>query len=166
MGVMPTDAPLRMYGQVTTQPRLSWWWADERLTAAELYWVDVAGSGSRPHPRPVWGVWADEALHLSIGTPAIRRVARPGTGVTVHLDDALDVVILEGEVAGDTDAPDVIARYDAKYDWDYDLAQYGPLMTIAPVRVLAWRAAGPAGRDGFQQTGRWTWPEGSTPSAH
>jgi hypothetical protein len=154
---MPSNAPLRMYGNVSSGSQLAWSWVDARLTDAEIYWVDVAGSGARPHPRPVWGVWRDEAVHLSIGTPAIRRAAEPGVGATVHLDSGIDVVIVEGEVVGDTEAADVIAAYDSKYDWKYDLAQYGPLTTIRPTSVLAWRAAGPAGRDGFQHTGRWTW---------
>ena len=54
----------------------------------------------------------------------------------------------------------MIAAYDKKYDWTYDLEQYGPFTTIDPSNVLAWRAAGPAGRDGFAHTGRWTWGEG------
>jgi len=154
---MRSNAPLRMYGQVNSNPQLAWSWVDTRLTEAELYWVDVAGSGRRPHPRPVWGVWNDELLHLSVGTPAIRRAADPGTGATVHLGDGIDVVIVEGDVVGPTESADVIAAYNSKYEWDYDLAQYGPLTTIRPTTVLAWRAAGPAGRDGFQHTGRWTW---------
>jgi hypothetical protein len=76
---------------------------------------------------------------------------------SVHLPDGLDVVIVEGEIAGPTSRADVIAAYDTKYDWTYDLDQYGPFTTIDPSNVLAWRAAGPAGRDGFAHTGRWSY---------
>ena len=155
-----TYEPLRMYGALSTSDPLEWSWVEDQLGRAELYWVDVTASAARPHPRPVWGVWSSERMHLSIGTPSIRRAAEPGAGATVHLESGLDVVIVEGEVVGTNDAADVIAAYDAKYDWHYDLAQYGPLTTVAPRDVLAWRAGGPGGRDGFRKTGRWTW--GST----
>ena len=152
-----TYEPLRMFGAPSSNSRLAWSWVEQRLTAAETYWVDVAGSGPRPHARPVWGVWRDDQLHLSIGTPAIRRAATPGAGATVHLPDGIDVVIVEGEIAGPTRSAEVIAAYDKKYDWSYDLEQYGPFTTIDPNNVLAWRAAGPAGRDGFAHTGRWSY---------
>ena len=152
-----TYEPLRMFGAPSTNSQLAWSWVAQQLTAAETYWVDVAGSGPRPHARPVWGVWLDEQLHLSIGTPALRRAATAGAPATVHLPDGLDVVIVEGEVAGPTSSADVIAAYDAKYDWSYDLEQFGPLTSIEPSNVLAWRTAGPAGRDGFAHTGRWSW---------
>ena len=154
-----TYEPLRMFGAPSANSQLAWSWVEQQLTDAETYWVDVAGAGPLPHARPVWGVWLDEQLHLSIGTPAIRRAAKPGAGATVHLPDGLDVVIVEGEIAGPTSGAEVIAAYDKKYDWTYDLEQYGPFTTIDPSNVLAWRAAGPAGRDGFAHTGRWTWSD-------
>ncbi len=153
----PTYQPLRMFGAASTNSALEWAWVEQQLTRAETYWVDVAGSAARPHARPVWGVWLDQRLHLSIGTPAIRRAATPRAAATVHLPDGLDVVIVEGTVAGPTTAATAVAAYDDKYDWKYDLEQYGPFTTIVPSDVLAWRAAGPAGRDGFAETGRWTW---------
>ncbi|HTH06990.1 MAG TPA: hypothetical protein VL916_14020, partial [Ilumatobacteraceae bacterium] len=75
------------------------------------------------------------------------------------LPDGLDVVIVEGAITGPTSDAAVVAAYDDKYDWKYDLAQYGPFTAVTPTDVLAWRAAGPAGRDGFAETGRWTWPD-------
>ncbi|MFV0259288.1 MAG: hypothetical protein ACK5PP_12670 [Acidimicrobiales bacterium] len=35
---------------------------------------------------------------------------------------------------------------------------FGPLTLVEPVKVIAWRMDGWAGRDGFQATGRWTFP--------
>ena len=152
-----TYRPLRMFGAESADNALEWDWVARRLTEAETYWVDVAGSGPRPHARPVWGVWLDDRLHLSIGTPAIRGAATPGVPASVHLPDGLDVVIVEGTIAGATRDAAVVTAYDDKYDWKYDLEQYGPFTTISASDVLAWRAGGPAGRDGFTATGRWTW---------
>jgi hypothetical protein len=49
----------------------------------------------------------------------------------------------------------VVAEYDRKYDWSYDPDTYGRLTVVVPETVLAWRAAGWAGRESFQQTGKW-----------
>jgi hypothetical protein len=65
------------------------------------------------------------------------------------------VVIVEGNVVGSTSDSELIAAYDSKYTWEYDSEQYGPLTTIVPTQIHAWRSAGWAGRDGFQETGRW-----------
>ena len=143
-----------MFGATTDQPRLEWSWAEERLAAADMYWVVPVG-GRPPRPRPVWGVWVDERLHLSIGSPGVKRLLDADPAVTVHLDSSLDVVIIEGSVTGPTSDRALVAAYDEKYEWHYDLDQYGPLTTVQPHSVLAWRAVGPAGRDGFERVGRW-----------
>jgi hypothetical protein len=150
---MPVTEALRMFGQVSDQPPVAWAWVESQLEAAETYWV-IAPTSTHPHPRPVWGVWLGDAVHLSLGSPLLRAATVPGAPVTVHLDSGLDVVIVEGSARGPTSDREVIAAYDAKYSWTYDLEQYGPFTTVEPSTVLAWRAAGPAGRDGFSQVGR------------
>jgi hypothetical protein len=104
----------------------------------------------------VWGIWTDEVLHLSIGSPKL-MAAQTGSPIAVHLDSGTDVVIVEGSVESKTVDPDLIAAYDAKYTWNYDVSTFGPLTSIRPHVVLAWRSAGWAGRDGFTATGRWRW---------
>lgn len=151
---MLRPAPIRFYGGPSDKPGLDWAWVDEQLRAAGTYWV-VARTSGHPHPRPVWGVWQDERLCLSIGTPATRRALEHDPLVTVHLDSGTDVVIVEGRSGGLTSEPDVIAAYDDKYDWSYDVGSYGPLTVVEPTAILAWRTSGPAGRDSFQETGRW-----------
>ena len=147
-------APIRLYGSPSDTPALDWAWVDGQLASAGTYWV-VARTPGHPHPRPVWGVWRRERLYLSIGTPATRRALERDPVVTVHLDSGTHVVIVEGRVASRVSAPDVIAAYDEKYDWRYDVDAYGPLSLVEPTVILAWRTAGRAGRDSFQQTGRW-----------
>jgi hypothetical protein len=144
-----------MYGGPTAAEALPWDWVDDRLRSAGTLWVVAAGAGP-PHPRPVWGVWDGAATHLSLGSPVLRRELRPGTPAAVHLDSGTDVVVVEGTAAGTTSDAALIASYDAKYDWHYDLDRYGPFTTIVAAKVLAWRAAGPAGRDGFVGVGCWT----------
>ena len=145
-----------MYGSVSDQPSLEWSWVQAQLDTAGTYWV--VARAAHPHPRPVWGVWDQRVLFLSIGSPTIARQLESDPTITVHLDSGTDVVIIEGRVSGSTVEPSVIERYNAKYDWDYDVAEYGPLTSISPATVMAWRSADWAGRGGFQSTGRWTLP--------
>jgi len=147
-------APLRLYGQPSELPSPDWERVDDQLSSAGTYWV-VTPTQTHPHPRPVWGIWREDALHLSVGSPMLAQAMRPTTAVTVHLDSATDVVIVEGIVAGPSTDLELMAVYDSKYTWEYDTDQYGPLTTIVPTQILAWRSAGWAGRDGFQETGRW-----------
>jgi hypothetical protein len=158
----PSARTLRLYDQPSDHQPLEWAWVDDQLRAAGTYWVVPAAqpTGARrpPHPRPVWGVWNDLRLALSIGSPVVRRLVEPGAPVTVHLDSGTEVVIVEGLAAGTSDDPDTIAAYDAKYDWSYDVADYGPLTIVTPTDIVAWRTAGWAGRESFQHTGRWTFP--------
>jgi len=153
----PQERPLHLYGAASTRPALPWSWVEEQLTAAGTYWAVAAGPG-RPHPRPVWGVWHERRLHLSIGSPALRRALDEPRAVTVHLDSGTDVVLVEGTTRpvgpGGTAQP-LIDAYNAKYDWDYRVAEYGDLLAVDPGKVLAWRSAGWAGRDGFSATGCW-----------
>ena len=150
----PERTPLRLYTAVDEHPALAWSWVEQQLRDAGTYWV-VSNGPAHPSARPVWGIWHDAALHLSIGSPTVgaglaarsarqraprqrhRRRDRRGCRDHRGRDSAL------------------LAAYDAKYDWHYDADTYGPFTRISPGVVKAWRAAGVAGRDSFQETGRW-----------
>jgi hypothetical protein len=150
----PVAEELVMYGSPAEVRGLEWRWVDEQLTGADAYWT-VTSSSTHPHPRPVWGVWLGNVLYLSIGSPRLHADTRHDEPVTVHLGSVTDVVIVEGGITGASSDGGVLDAYNAKYDWDYTIGEYGPLTTVAPVKVMAWRSAGRAGREGFQQTGRW-----------
>ncbi|MGI9602636.1 MAG: hypothetical protein ACR2QE_12175 [Acidimicrobiales bacterium] len=150
----PVRETLRMYHQPSDAAALDWPWVEDQLTTAGTYWV-VGVGGTHPHPRPVWGIWEARRLHLSIGSPVVSRLVEQDPAVTVHLDSGTDVVIVEGRVTGSADEADLVERYDTKYTWTYTVDEYGPLTTVEPSLVLAWRSDGWAGRDGFRQTGRW-----------
>ena len=149
----PTTETLTMYGAPSTSEPLEWIWVERQLERAGAYWIVPAGDP--PHPRPVWGVWAGDRLHLSVGSPEIARRLQDRADVVVHLGSSTDVVIVDGIVTGWTTDADLVAAYDTKYDWSYTVDEYGPLTTIAPTRIVAWHSAGWAGREGFRATGRW-----------
>lgn len=150
----PVNEELVMYGSPAEARGLEWRWVAEQLVVAGAYWT-VTPSSVHPHPRPVWGVWLDDVLYLSIGSPRLSADARDDAAITVHLGSVTDVVIVEGFARGQNSDAHVLAAYNAKYEWDYTIAEYGPFTTVVPGKVMAWRSAGWAGREGFQQTGRW-----------
>jgi hypothetical protein len=126
----------------------------------------LARTGSSRAPRAIptpdrcGGVWSQQQLHLSIGSPTLLRATREEPAVTIHLESGTDVVIVEGLVtpaAPTTQA--VIQAYDQKYDWGYEVSQLGELTHVEPRKVLAWRTAGWAGRDSFQTTGCWVFDD-------
>jgi hypothetical protein len=152
----PRGSTLRLYTQPSEHPALEWAWVAGQLAAAGTYWVIAREGSPFPHPRPVWGVWHANLLHLSLGSPPLRRGLAADPHVTVHLESGIDVVIVEG--LADTEAatsPEQLDVYRAKYDWDYDVGQYGELLRVTPARIIAWRARGWAGRESFAATGRW-----------
>jgi len=146
---------LHLYGSLSDRTPLAWSWVGQQLADAGTYWV-IARTPGHPHPRPVWGIWSQQQLYLSIGSPTLVQAIRADPVVTVHLGSGTDVVIVEGLASSSapTAAP-LIQAYNDKYAWDYDVSQYGALTRVRPSKVLAWRTAGPAGRDSFQTTGSW-----------
>ena len=88
----------------------------------------------------MWGPWDDDlgVLYLSVGHGGLQRASeqRPDgrRDVQVHVDSAVDVVILEGtiervageprdgQIAVDDPIPSaserIVERYNAKYEWD------------------------------------------------
>lgn len=154
----PRSVPLTMWGTAQSGETLPWEWASRRLEDAPFYWLATTGAGGTPHVRPVWGVWLDDRLLLTVGSPGHRRNLAARPSVSVHVDGAAEVVVVEG-IAGVEDdeawQARFLDRYDRKYDWDYDLARYGPPAVVRPGAVLAWTTLGEAGRDGFGATGKW-----------
>lgn len=154
----PVAEDLRLYGAVPDAEPLPWSWVRDQLAAAGTYWV-VARARGHPHPRPVWGVWAGDGLRLSVGSPVLERQVAADGAVAVHLDSGTDVVVIEGQATPGTadDTARWVDAYDAKYHYGggYSVAEYGPFTRIAPTAVMAWRSGGWAGREGFQQVGRW-----------
>jgi hypothetical protein len=147
-----------MYSQVSEVDELEWPWVEQQLVDSGMYWVAAADGGRVPHPRPVWGVWDDDELLLSLGSPVVNRLLDARPDVTVHLESGTEVVIVEGTATvgdDDTTIARFLSTYDQKYDWRYDVATYGPPRVVRPRQVLAWRTAGFAGRDGFQEVGKW-----------
>jgi len=87
-------------------------------------------------------------------SPRLKADAQADGPVTVHLGSINDVVIVEGRTAGSSSDNHLLEEYNTKYDWNYLVDEYGLFTIVAPTKVIAWQAAGWAGREGFRATGR------------
>jgi nitroimidazol reductase NimA-like FMN-containing flavoprotein (pyridoxamine 5'-phosphate oxidase superfamily) len=139
-----------MYGQpAPATSLLPWSWATQRLTDAKHYWVATARRDGQPHIRPVWGVWLDDGFWFSTGGLACRNLTA-NDRVTVHLEAAHEVVIIEGS-ATDVSDPDALRHvcsvYSAKYDYPIEPTDEGvrdtegnagPAYRVVPQVVFGW----------------------------
>jgi hypothetical protein len=121
---------------------MPWGDVEGALLACEHYWVSTVSPDGAPSVRPVWGTWLDDRLLLSVGSTTIGNHLETNDKVTVHLESAVDVVIVEGTAGYETD-PDVLARfcerYNPKYSWNFTPETTGWVVAVRPARILAWR---------------------------
>ncbi len=130
--------PIRMWGKPKDEaPLMQWADVEKRLRDAIVYWV-VTQAGA----RPVWGIWHDDQLLLSVGSTVIWNGLKASIHAEAHLEDGHDVVIVEGTTSlikvADALAPfcDV---YNTKYNWDFTPETAGVIPVLTPSVVLAWR---------------------------
>lgn len=127
---------------------IPWRWAEDRLVQARNYWVASIRQDGRPHSRPVWGVWLDDAFWFDTGSLiGVNLMANPE--VTVHLESGDDVVILEGRaerLMGHAEGQQFIGPYNKKYR-SSQTEPPGALFRLAPKVALGW-ASDPTMLDG------------------
>lgn len=160
----PTPSRPYMPGYGTLGPAegtglLSWQWALEELTRSHDYWLATISPDGWPHVMPVWAVWSGGAVWFSSsnGSRKARNLAqRPR--VTITTDDALNPVVVQGEVERMT-SDDSIGRFvavvNAKYDTSYGLDFFSDssCFRLTPQWVFGLRSADFAG-----SPTRWRWP--------
>ena len=111
------------------------------------YWVSSVDDEGRPHSTPVDGMWIDGRLYFG-GSPTTRRnrnlVANPAA--CVHLEEAMDVVILHGDARELRDvsrdlSQRVIAVSKAKYGFAPPVEDLGAggVFEFEPRLVFAWK---------------------------
>lgn len=117
----PLQAPASYAFPQSAEGLLPWSHAEALLESAPNYWLATVRPDGRPHVTPVWGAWVDGRLYLD-GHPSTQwiRNVRANGRLSVHLESAEDVVILEG-TAEDLDTVEtglskaIISVWDTKY---------------------------------------------------
>ena len=149
--------------------RLPWSWAVTRLQAERNYWLVTARRDGFPQARPVWGEWSDVGLFLSVGHGGLQRTSSQASmPMTVHTDDAVDVVIIEGVIDRVAPHPDptsavpvtfevelpirraALERYNAKYSWNFELD--GLNFLVRPHVAYGWHSTPTAVKGGTKWT--------------
>lgn len=148
------------------EEQLPWSWALDRLGREKNYWLTTTRRDGFPQARPVWGIWSEVGLLLSVGNGGLQRTAQQSDmPVTVHTDDAIEVVIIEGvidrvagaDVSSAVDSAikrDAMIRYNEKYSWDFDLDGDGLNFLVRPLVAYGWRST-PRRVEGGT---KWTFP--------
>lgn len=138
---------------------LPWSFVEERLRGAANYWIATVTPKSRPHARPVDGVWVDGALCFG-GAPETRwvRNLQANSAISANLSSETEAIILEGTAELITDPKHPLAEpsQDAsrkKYPQYYGDAAgpFRPFWALRPRTVYAWTLA-----DFPRRAARWT----------
>jgi hypothetical protein len=122
---------------------LPWRWAVEQLDACRNFWVVTTRRDGFPQARPVWGVWFEDLLYLSIGHGGVQRASKRADDrfdVTIHVDSAVDVVILEGTAERTDPSAErrrAVTVYNEKYA--YGLEADWLNFVVHPRFVYGWR---------------------------
>jgi hypothetical protein len=139
----PASRP-RMPGYGVPRSRkglLTWRHVVERLEAASHYWVATASRDGRPHARPVDGVVVDATLYFSGGDVRWVKDLRENPRISVHLESASDVVILDGRVEWVDGPPELVLGINEasqrRHGWDT-----APAWALRPEVVFAWTNLG------------------------
>jgi len=133
------------YGVPTsTEGMLSWSYVSQRLENARNYWIATTRPDGCPHVVPVWGLWIDDAFYFG-GAPDTRWVRNIATNpsVALHLEDAEQVVVVEGKVeecVPDSELARRLAIASAeKYATQSDSSEDSEgILRLRPQLVLAW----------------------------
>ena len=115
-----------------------------RLTAAKQYWLATVRPDGRPHVVPTDGVWLDGRWYFG-GAPTTvkQRNLEADQRVTVHLDDPVRAVIVEGacvlERPTEQQADALMAASREKYGYAPPEGAYlSGVWALQPRKVLAW----------------------------
>ena len=126
---------------------LPWSHVSERMNEAKHYWVCTVSPDGHPHATPVDGLWVDDRLYFG-GSPQTRRHRNlaENPAVCIHLENALDVIILQGE-AHELHAPEpslttrLIEASTQKYGYAPRPEDFGKggVFVFRPRLVLGWK---------------------------
>jgi len=150
---LPVDAPNVYPFPRATAASLSWEKVEAQLRENRVYWLATVRPDGRPHLAPIWGAWVEDAFYFQ-GAPTSRwaRNLAANPLATVHLESAVDVVIVDGAVdivrTGPPLAAALIMAWDTKYGTMTPSPETADIFRLRARTVLAWGAT-------LQDAARW-----------
>ena len=118
---------------------LPWAWAEQRLEAAERYWLATVSPDGAPHVMPLWAVWLDGQLWFSTGGRSRKaRNLRADPRCAIHLEGD-EPLIVNGLAAFVTDAAAIermVAAYGDKYPETPPDPAENPIVRVRPQQAF------------------------------
>ena len=125
---------------------LDWNTVYGRLDQAERYWLATTRPDGRPHVVPVDGVWLDGIWYFGGHPDTIhQRNLQTNRKIAIHLEDAMAVVIVEGDAEWIKQSAGAAKRLAETSN-----AKYGYGATAKTYQAGTWGLR-PAGRDRLGQ---------------
>jgi nitroimidazol reductase NimA-like FMN-containing flavoprotein (pyridoxamine 5'-phosphate oxidase superfamily) len=127
---------------------LPWEHVERRLREAQSYWVATVDPAGAPHATPIWGSYVRDMLFLD-GSPETKRGRNLASNprVTVHLESASDVVIVQGTAEKVRIDESLAALVSGEISGKYSELGFSPsaadylgqeMYAVRPRRVFAW----------------------------
>lgn len=140
----------REYGVPShTKGLLPWSHVTERLTKAEHYWICTVSANGQPHATPVDGIWLNDCLYFGGSAETRwRRNLSANAAMCLHLEDAMRVIMLEGEArveaVGRSLAQQLAEVSNKKYGYGAPAKEYetNGVLTFRPRLAYAWTNLG------------------------
>ena len=116
--------------------------AIEKLQNSKNIWFGSVRPDGRPHLTPVWFVFWQDHLFVSIDPKSIKRKnITQNPNVVLALEEGNHPVICEGRAKPIQPpyAEEMLALFQQKYDWDINgEAQYNVVVEVLPQKWLVW----------------------------
>lgn len=140
----PERGPKGYRFPASDDPLLSWSETERRLVEARFYWLATTNTDGTPHVRPIWGVWVQRCFYFN-GHPHTRWARNLGREprVSVHLESAANVVIVEG-IGDDVERTDEELATSIADSWRQKYGRLVPdastdgIFRLVPQRARGW----------------------------
>jgi F420H(2)-dependent biliverdin reductase len=113
-----------------------------KLETEKNIWIASVRTDGRPHLVPVWFIWLEKKIYLSIDPTSIKaRNIALNTRVALALEDGSHPVICEGDayLVSPPFPEEVIQQFFNKYAWEIPSEkQYNQLVEVHPRKWLVW----------------------------
>ena len=114
----------------------------EKLEKQQTIWFGSVRSDGKPHLTPVWFVWHEGKLYISIDSNSVKsRNLKQNPWVVFALEDGSHPVICEGKAVFIMPPlkEALSAAFYSKYEWDLAKeAQYDQIVEITPIKWMTW----------------------------
>lgn len=124
-----------------------------RLQHEQTCWLATVRPDGRAHLSPIWFVWLHDAFWMCCNSGTVKaRNMRANPQVALSLESGSDPVVVEGnaQLHARPYADDVIAAFQAKFDWNISGTVSDPdgdFAVLVQVRPTKWLMGRPDSSD-------------------